>query len=117
MERGTGRGTGGICNLRSGRLGALLVLAGAHQWWCVLGAAGIRAEPGGYGTFDRLQEQGVYVQQNRAGSGRDSDLYLGKVWPRVAAFTDWKHPQAQEFWTDEIRRFHDDLSIDGRMLG
>eukprot|EP01046_Picozoa_sp_COSAG06_P013338 COSAG06_NODE_805_length_12169_cov_11.782022_1_plen_1483_part_00 len=85
--------------------------------------SGIRAEPGGYSTFDRLLQQGVYVQQNAAaatttpgGQQQQGAPYLGKVWPRVAAFTDWKHPEAQNFWTDELRRFHSSLEIDGMWL-
>ena len=73
--------------------------------------SGIRAEPG-YATFDRLQQKQVFIQDPTTPGAP----YLGKVWPRVAAFTDWRHPQAQEFWTDELQRFHDGLAIDGMWL-
>jgi len=73
--------------------------------------SGIRAEPG-YGTYDRLQQKQVYIQDPTTPGAP----YLGKVWPRVAAFTDWRHPQAQQFWTDELQQFHDGLAIDGMWL-
>lgn len=39
--------------------------------------SGIKAEPGTYGTYDRLLEQEVYVKDHTA-----SAPFLGKVWPR-----------------------------------
>ena len=50
--------------------------------------SGVRAEPG-YATYDRLLESDAFIKD------RDGQQpFLGKVWPRVAAFTDWVNPEA-----------------------
>lgn len=39
--------------------------------------------------------------------------YLGQVWPGPVYFPDFTHPNAQQYWTDSVKGFHDSVKIDG----
>lgn len=38
---------------------------------------------------------------------KDSPICQGVVWPGVTAFSDWFHPDTQDFWTNEFAKFFD----------
>ncbi|XP_074284567.1 alpha-glucosidase-like [Silene latifolia] len=60
-----------------------------------------------YDTFSRGIKDDIFIK-NHNGSE-----YLGSVWPGPVYFPDFLNPAAQNYWTDEIKRFRDDLKFDG----
>ncbi|XP_074284143.1 alpha-glucosidase-like [Silene latifolia] len=60
-----------------------------------------------YDTFSRGIKDDIFIK-NQNGSE-----YLGSVWPGPVYFPDFLNPAAQNYWTDEIKRFRDDLKFDG----
>ena len=39
--------------------------------------------------------------------------YLGQVWPGPVHFPDWFHPNATEFWTNQLKNWYDVAEFDG----
>ncbi|GMH84394.1 hypothetical protein TL16_g09911 [Triparma laevis f. inornata] len=39
--------------------------------------------------------------------------YMGQVWPGPVHFPDWFHPNATEFWTTQLKNWHDVAEFDG----
>jgi len=62
----------------------------------------------GYPPFDRGLQQDVYIKD-----GFTNNYYLGQVWPGPTAFPDFLHPNAQAYWTNELKLFHDVVPVDG----
>ncbi|VBB80785.1 Putative Glycoside Hydrolase Family 31 [Podospora comata] len=65
---------------------------------------------GGYPTYTRGAEQNVFLK------AADGSFYRGFQWPGEVVWPDWLHPNTQEWWTDEIRRFYDPnsgVNVDG----
>lgn len=74
-------------------------------------AVAITAE-GEYEAFDEGIKQNVFVM-----SPYDrSKVELCKVWPGYAAFIDWLHPNATQFWIQQTLKFHKILDFDGIWL-
>lgn len=65
-----------------------------------------------YPTYDRGAEMEVYIRKG----GNDSSYYIGVEWPGFSVWPDFLVPQAQEFWTNEIKAYHDILEFDGFWL-
>jgi alpha-glucosidase (family GH31 glycosyl hydrolase) len=42
-----------------------------------------------------------------------SKPFVGKVWPGPAAYVDWLHKDAEQYWMDEMKTFAEKLKIDG----
>jgi alpha-glucosidase (family GH31 glycosyl hydrolase) len=64
-----------------------------------------------YSAYDAYQ-QGVkddlFIKDISGG------YYLGQVWPGPTYFPDFFHPKSQDYWTDQLKTFHDNVvAVDG----
>ena len=64
-----------------------------------------------YTAFDRAKKMGVFIKDRHG-----HRPLIGKVWPRWVLYPDFFHPNAQEFWYEEIKKFHDVVPFDGMWL-
>ena len=46
----------------------------------------------------------------------NNNVLIGKVWPGETAFPDFFHPQAGDYWYNQISRFHQELKFDGMWI-
>lgn len=63
-----------------------------------------------YTTYNNGVDLDVFLKES------DGSLHKGVVWPGVTVFPDWYHPNAQQFWTEEFKRFFDPatgIDLDG----
>ncbi|KAG0641407.1 glycosyl hydrolases family 31-domain-containing protein [Tuber brumale] len=63
-----------------------------------------------YPTFNRGKEDDIWLKE------ADGSIHKGVVWPGVAAFPDWFHPNTGSFWTGEFVEFFSadaGVNIDG----
>ena len=60
-----------------------------------------------YATYTRGAKDDVYIKNP------DGSLYIGAVWPGYTVFTDWHHPKAGEFWSNELVAWHEKVPFDG----
>ena len=68
-----------------------------------------------YGTYQRGVQEDVFMKLPKNG-----ELYQGVVWPGPTVFPDWTAENAQDWWTDEFRRFFDPstgFDVSGIWLG
>jgi len=66
---------------------------------------------GTYSPFDEGLSEDIFVKD---GNGK---LYLGKVWNEVSTvWPDWSHPNVTRYWTNQLRKFHETVPIDGTWL-
>lgn len=72
------------------------------QRWVPIIDPGIKVDPG-YPAYDEGIQQDVFLKDTK---GR---RYVGKVWPGAVHFPDWFHPNAQNYWTQQLKQFHDSL--------
>jgi alpha-glucosidase (family GH31 glycosyl hydrolase) len=42
-----------------------------------------------------------------------SKPYLGQVWPGPVHFPDFFHPEAQDYWTENLQKFYNAAPYDG----
>ena len=61
----------------------------------------------GDAAYESGMKAGVFIKDVTGG------YYLGQVWPGPTYFPDFTHPKAQNWWTKEIKAFHDLVSPDG----
>lgn len=52
-----------------------------------------------YTAFDNGKNMSVFMKNE------DGSIYEGVVWPGVAVFPDWFHPDAEKYWTNEFATF------------
>ncbi|GMT05246.1 hypothetical protein PENTCL1PPCAC_30639 [Pristionchus entomophagus] len=84
-----------------------------------------------YDTFSRaIQKNASFIEWERADEvphdiqdvyplAKDTKILLSVVWPdKHVAFPDFLDPQTStsEWWTDEFRRFHDQIGFDGAWI-
>ncbi|KAK0710424.1 glycosyl hydrolases family 31-domain-containing protein [Apiosordaria backusii] len=65
---------------------------------------------GDYSTYLRGAQKEVFLKAD------DGSFYRGIQWPGEVVWPDWFHPNTQEWWTDEIKRFYDansGVNVDG----
>jgi len=82
-------------------------LHAANQRYVVIVDPGIRVEEG-YEVYDAGLARGVFI---RDASGEQPAL--GKVWPGPVAFVDFMAEAAQDFWSEQIAAFHEQVEFDG----
>ncbi|KAJ2653614.1 hypothetical protein IWW40_000308 [Coemansia sp. RSA 1250] len=63
-----------------------------------------------YGPYIRGQEQDVFVRN------ADGSEFIGQVWPGYTAFPDWFASNVSRWWSGELRRYFDQLPIDGMWI-
>ncbi|KAK9364715.1 glycosyl hydrolases family 31-domain-containing protein [Lipomyces kononenkoae] len=61
----------------------------------------------GYGPYQDGLSSDVFLKWP------NGSLFFGQVWPGVTVWADWFHPQAGNWWTNEIEKFHQIDSFDG----
>ncbi|XP_073049994.1 alpha-xylosidase 1 [Primulina eburnea] len=59
-----------------------------------------------YGVYQRGIANDVFIKY-------EGKPYLAQVWPGAVNFPDFLNPKTVEWWTDEIRRFHELVPVDG----
>ncbi|KAL5343686.1 glycosyl hydrolases family 31-domain-containing protein [Aspergillus crustosus] len=60
-----------------------------------------------YDTYTRGAAQDVFLKNP------DGSLYVGAVWPGYTVYPDWHHPEATNFWANELVIWHDKVDFDG----
>ena len=61
----------------------------------------------GYTAYEEGMAADVFIRDIKGG------YYLGQVWPGPTYFPDFLHPNAQNYWTDQLREFYKQVPIDG----
>lgn len=66
-----------------------------------------------YPPYNRGADLGVYIR-----NGYDENFYVGSEWPGLSVWPDFlpSVPQSQQFWTEQITKFHAQLDFDGFWL-
>ncbi|KAL4918671.1 glycosyl hydrolases family 31-domain-containing protein [Aspergillus aurantiobrunneus] len=64
-------------------------------------------ESDAYPTFERGNETGSFL------TNPDGSLYIGSVWPGYTVFPDWLSEGAEQWWIDEMVRYHQKTAYDG----
>ncbi|XP_022868169.1 alpha-xylosidase 1-like [Olea europaea var. sylvestris] len=59
-----------------------------------------------YGVYQRGLANDVFIKY-------EGKPYLAQVWPGALNFPDYLNPKTVEWWSDEIRRFHELVPVDG----
>lgn len=62
-------------------------------------------------AYSRLLELNAFVKTKKG-----KDPLIGKVWPGWVAYPDFFHPNATEYWTAEVRKFHKVIPFDGMWI-
>jgi len=60
-----------------------------------------------YKTYTDGLERDIFVKN------RDDSVYYGHVWPGYSAFPDWFHPDASNWWYENIAEFLKKVPLDG----
>ncbi|KAH3916689.1 alpha-glucosidase [Parastagonospora nodorum] len=63
-------------------------------------------------TYDRGKALDLYIKR---GEGYADD-YIGIQWPGFSVWPDFLHNATQDFWTNEMKLYHDQLPFDGWWL-
>ncbi|KAI8325998.1 alpha-glucosidase [Martensiomyces pterosporus] len=63
-----------------------------------------------YGAYARGHGKDVFIKN------QDGSEYIGQVWPGYTVFPDWFAPNTSEWWSVELKRYFDKLSIDGMWI-
>eukprot|EP00803_Ostreobium_quekettii_P001737 evm.model.scf_239.2 EVM.evm.TU.scf_239.2 scf_239:64691-80252(-) len=75
----------------------------SNQRWVPIIDPGIMVDPG-YPAYDAGIQKDIFLKD------ASGERYAGKVWPPIVHFPDWFHPDVQEYWTAQLRQFHDQLA-------
>ncbi|XP_041960066.1 lysosomal alpha-glucosidase [Alosa sapidissima] len=62
---------------------------------------------GSYWPFDEGIKRGVFINDS------DGHTLIGKVWPGLTAFPDFTDPVTQEWWFENLQKFHALVPFDG----
>lgn len=65
-----------------------------------------------YPAYTEGVTKGVFIKS----AYFDNQPALGKVWPGDAVFVDWFHADADKYWQEQFKTFHDKFDFDGVWL-
>lgn len=65
------------------------------------------ADDPSYETYTRGAARDVFLKNP------DGSLYIGAVWPGYTVFPDWHHPDAADFWANELVTWYEKVKFDG----
>eukprot|EP00794_Sanderia_malayensis_P012061 gene12061-13304_t len=60
-----------------------------------------------YEAYNRGLQLGVFVKDD------NGQPIVGKVWPGNTVYPDFFHPNATQYWTEQISKFHQQIQFDG----
>ncbi|KAI9660751.1 MAG: hypothetical protein M1831_003443 [Alyxoria varia] len=60
-----------------------------------------------YPTYDRGHKAKVFM------TNPDGSEYVGAVWPGFTVFPDWRSPGAQDWWSNELMTYYNEVAYDG----
>eukprot|EP01038_Epipyxis_sp_PR26KG_P009449 gene9449-12733_t len=60
-----------------------------------------------YDAYEQGLKEDLFVKDIKGG------YYLGQVWPGPTYFPDFLHPSAQDYWTSQMKTFHEAVNVDG----
>ncbi|KAL2870834.1 glycoside hydrolase family 31 protein [Aspergillus lucknowensis] len=60
-----------------------------------------------YDTYTRGAAKDLYIKNP------DGSLYVGTVWPGYTVYPDWHHPEAANFWANELVMWYENVDFDG----
>ncbi|KAJ2016984.1 hypothetical protein H4S03_006977 [Coemansia sp. S3946] len=63
-----------------------------------------------YEVYARGHEQDVFIKNP------DGSEFIGQVWPGYTVFPDWFAPNTSSWWSGELKRYFDQLPIDGMWI-
>ncbi|KAJ1954098.1 hypothetical protein GGI12_005869, partial [Dipsacomyces acuminosporus] len=63
-----------------------------------------------YGPYARGHAQSAFIKN------ADGTEFIGQVWPGYTAFPDWFAPNTGAWWSGELKRYFDQLPIDGMWI-
>ncbi|KAJ2742533.1 hypothetical protein GGI20_004418 [Coemansia sp. BCRC 34301] len=63
-----------------------------------------------YAVYARGHKQDVFIKNP------DGSEYIGQVWPGYTVFPDWFAPNTAGWWSGELKRYFDQLPIDGMWI-
>merc|ERR1711871_761299 len=58
-------------------------------------------------AYDKGMQADIFVR------GLDGQPYLGQVWPGPVYFPDFTHPNAQAYWSEQVKNYHSMVPVDG----
>lgn len=82
-----------------------------HQHYIPIVDPGISYTAQNYPALDEGNKLGVWVLDS---SGKP---FRGSVWPGPTYYPDWFHPNAFQWWQDQIAAFHKVAAFDGLWIG
>ncbi|XP_012560121.2 lysosomal alpha-glucosidase isoform X1 [Hydra vulgaris] len=61
----------------------------------------------GYLPYDEGIKENIFIKNSKG------EVLVGAVWPGLAAFPDFTHPNISNYWLMQIKSFHEKLQFDG----
>ena len=61
------------------------------------------------------EKEREYLDEHTPIKDLDGTMF-GRVWAGYAAFPDWSNPEAEEYWIDQLNKYHAILPFDGLWL-
>ncbi|CAN7939685.1 unnamed protein product, partial [Ixodes hexagonus] len=86
--------------------------AGGRHYVIIVDPAVSGSEPPGtYPPYDKGMEMDIFVKNISGG------VVYGKVWnDKTSVFPDFSHPRSYEYWSSQLKRFHDMVPYDGAWI-
>jgi alpha-glucosidase (family GH31 glycosyl hydrolase) len=82
-------------------------LHSSGQQYVVIIDPGIKVDSSGYSPYTDGINMNIFIKDH------EGKVLTGKVWPGITAFPDFFHPNANQYWEDQISKFHQLLPVDG----
>lgn len=66
-------------------------------------------DAGDYKPYEDMLEMGCYI----VSPNNYPEPFNGRVWPGNTTWPDWFHPNATDYWVEQLNTFHKQLDFDG----